>query len=64
MTDQDKRCGTCKWFDKAAMDFGFGDTERGWCAAPVPESVCIDYREPMVENDGAECQCWEAKDEC
>lgn len=64
MIEQDKRCGTCKWFDKDGVDYFGVDAggERGWCGAPVPEAVCVDYREPMAPTDGADCQCWEAKE--
>ncbi len=63
MSDQDKRCGTCKWFDKDGVDyFGVDAGERGWCGAPVPESVCVDYREMMMPSEGTICPCWEAKE--
>ena len=63
MTQPDQRCETCKWFDKDGVDcFGpYSTSDKGWCGAPVPEAVCVDYREPMAPSDGAECQCWEAK---
>ena len=64
MSEQEKKCGTCKWFDRNGLEY-FGDSasgDEGWCGAPVPESVCVDYREIMTPSEGAECPCWSAKE--
>lgn len=63
MSDPERRCGTCKWFDRNGLDFGGLEImDRGYCGAPVPESVCVDYREIMTPSEGAECPCWSAKE--
>lgn len=56
MSDQDKRCGTCKLW---ASD---GTWQLNECAAPVPASVMVEDRDLMTAMDGNECPCWEAKE--
>lgn len=52
----DKRCGTCKWFDRSLV---FRD--RGECDAPIPDSVDNQASSVMSEDEGTTCPCWEAK---
>lgn len=57
MSDQDKRCGTCKLW---APD---GDEGLGWCGFPkdkLPESADVSF---TFEEDGTTCPCWEAKEQ-
>lgn len=51
MTDPDRRCGTCRWWER--------DREYGTCSAPLPAciiSVCETH-----ETQGTECPTWIAR---
>lgn len=57
MTDQDKRCGTCRWWQP------WGTTGECMWNGNVP--ACIVPRDNwflMNEADGTGCPCWEPKD--
>ena len=65
-TEQDKRCGTCRWWDatpSCSVDEDCSCTEIGDCSCPVPNSVPFQKRENMWEGDGTDCPTWAAKDE-
>ena len=58
MIDQDKRCGTCKWWGGSDGQFG-----ADVCKMPLPDSVMFnDNNEWMAPYEGTTCPCWEAKE--
>lgn len=64
MSDQDKRCGTCKWWESIGM---MGIFERGECGmveptkARLPSSISASAF-LMGPDGGTKCPCWEAKE--
>lgn len=62
MSDQYKRCETCKHYDAGGADFIGDNPEYGFCVAPVPDAVMVDSREIMQPEAGTRCHCWEAKE--
>lgn len=58
MSDQDQRCGTCKYYEAGGEGYRGAKPEDGWCTAPVPDSVDSDFREPMLPKQGTTCPCW------
>lgn len=63
MTDQGKRCGTCRWYTPDIGRFGgIGSCE--FPLPPLPDSMPCTGQEMMLmsPNCGTTCPCWEAKD--
>lgn len=53
MSEQDQRCGTCKWWSELELE------ARGNCnfpLPPLPDSVCSEGW--MRKSDGTRCPCW------
>lgn len=64
MSDQDKRCGTCRHYDGGINYYGQAlPMDLGRCNCPLPSSMCDDSRELMMPEDGTTCPCWEAKEQ-
>lgn len=58
MSDQDKRCGTCKWW-LYLRSGDESDGKRGFC-----ESEGATARTKIVDStSGTTCPCWEAKEQ-
>ena len=64
MSDQDKRCVTCRHYSPIAEGFlgGLGDCNAA--LPPLPESMPCKEQDLMLmaPDDGTECPCWEAKE--
>ena len=58
MSDQYKRCGTCKHYDAGGADYIGDNPEFGLCTAPVPSAVMVEGREIMQPHEGTTCPCW------
>lgn len=56
MSEQDKRCGTCRFWINIWNDDSIGD-----CGVILPHSLVAPEQEMMTANEGASCPCWEPK---
>ena len=66
-----KNCGTCKWWDHTKkIDVGVTSIKfKSGCVCPLPdlsdavlESTRFEKSWAMLEDEGAECQTYEARD--
>jgi hypothetical protein len=57
----DKRCGTCKWWEKQEQIFAIKD--RGECRHPLPLAIQWAKPELMPINLGSTCPCWQSKEQ-
>jgi hypothetical protein len=65
----DRRCGTCKWWDRDAAKDKAGRVRADWgaeCQWPVPKLPSSTRQSgialwPMTRNGGTACPCWEAR---
>lgn len=53
MSDEARRCGTCRWWE-------LRDPQRqlGWCNHPIPDCVNEDEVKCMYDQNGTNCPCW------
>lgn len=51
MADEDRRCGTCRFFNEITKD------ERGTCQPPLPPWVRVWHWEVFAWI-GTKCPCW------
>jgi len=54
MADQQKCCGTCRW--------GRKDVNH-WFVCTFPLPACAIDPEPMYEDEGEDCHCYQPKDD-
>lgn len=54
MTAPDRRCGTCKWWERSKAHSEMGYCE--WPKAHLPASIAT--RPMMHEDEGTDCSQW------
>lgn len=59
MTNPDKRCGTCRWWEYRPA-FKMGDCM--YQNDVLPSSAILDH-ELMLAHEGTNCPCWQPKGE-
>jgi len=66
MSEQDKRCGTCKWWLFLAKNTDGRVTRwaaTGTCKAPIPDAVMGDWgKDVMRDTSGRQCDAWQPKE--
>jgi len=61
MPDTDRRCGTCKWLDRAETYNSGNVTPNAYqCIYPVDMAVLPSSIDVMImyEYEGTKCPCW------
>lgn len=59
MGEQEKRCGTCKWFRWADIP---ADREAGGCSTPIPYWMDLQAPRWVYRNRVIDCPCWQSKE--